>query len=337
MLVSVVIPTHNGRGRLAECLGAVFEAAGECRGDKVEIIVVDDASTDGTAEWCRGNWKAVHLVEDAANKGFAGAANAGIAAAGGEWVALLNDDAVAERGWISGARLDEQDSRVGAVASRIMKLGQADTIESCGDGYTVAGLAYHRQTTGPGQGGAGGAGAVRVFSACAAAAFYRREALEQAGGFEERFESHYEDVDLGFRLNLLGWRTVYEGESACRHRSASSYGELSFKKIRNSARNSETVFFSCVPARLLFVYVWPHLAAVAAQAVLRIRQGGLIAFAAGKADFVTSLGFVINRRRRIQKTRSRPDGELRKMIDANWVRLHILDRARAGSRPRLAK
>ena len=120
MLVSVVIPSYNGRHLLAECLPTVFGAVGAFDAESVEVIVADDASTDGTAEWLRAEWPAVKVVTLDGNGGFPRAANRAAAAASGDWVAILNNDTAVDAGWIKEARLSDCPRGVGAVASKIV-------------------------------------------------------------------------------------------------------------------------------------------------------------------------------------------------------------------------
>jgi len=318
MLVSVIIPTFNGKHRLGRCLDAVEAACGKLPPGETEVVVVDDGGTDGTARYVAENHPTARVIRLETNRGFAAAVNAGSRAAGGEWLAVLNDDTAVEAAWISGARLDERPGGVAAVASLIVDFA-AGVVQSAGDGYSAAGLAFQRSSGEP-VCAAGRRG--RVFSACAAAAFYRRSVFLEMGGFDEDFESYYEDVDLGFRLNLMGLRTIYEPESVCRHLGAASHGPASWRRLRNSARNCEIVFFSCMPASLLVRRLPAHAAAVAMQAVLRVFQGGLLPFLAGKAAFAGAIARVLRRRRRIQDKAVSGAAGIFAMVDYNWLTLH---------------
>lgn len=323
MLLSVVIPSHNGRHLLEDCLASVERAAARLPAGCVEILVVDDASDDSTLEWLTQHWREVKCVRLSENGGFAAAANAGIARARGEWVALLNNDTEVDALWIISAARHFDEARTACVASRVLEHGTGIT-ESAGDGYTIAGLAYQG---GNGERFDGVAQAFRTFSACAAAAFYRRSALDEVGLFEVRLESYYEDVDLGFRLNLRGFRTICEPASICYHHRGSSYGGASWRKLKNSARNSETVFFSCMPRSLLFKSLPAHLAATLAQGVWRAANGGLLPFLAGKIAFLFDLPWVLRRRRRIQSQVREPGG-LVGVVEPNWFSIHIAKRLR---------
>lgn len=321
VLISVVIPSFNGRKLLAGCLSSVEKAARELPAGSVEIVVVDDASTDGTAEWLARRRPRVRCIRLGENGGFAAAANAGIAAARGRWVAVLNNDTAVAAKWISAAARHFDHREIGCVASRIVVHG-TDITESAGDGYTIAGLAYQGEN---GIASTGGRDAYTTFSACAAAAFYRRCALDEAGVFEERLESYYEDVDLGFRLNLQGWQTVCVPQSVCYHMRGGSYGAHPWRMISNSARNSEIVYFSCMPGALLLRGLHAHAATLVAQACLRALQGRLAAFLAGKLAFLAHIPWIIRRRRRIRQFRS-SETQLADLIKRDWFSIHITRR-----------
>ena len=163
----------------------------------------------------------------------------------------------------------------------------------------------------------------RVFAACAAAAFYRLEAFWDAGGFDESFGGYYEDVDLGFRLNLRGWKTIYAPGSVCRHRVGASYGRLSPRAVANSARNSDVVFFSCMPAGLLARALPARVAAIAAQVLLRVGQRRLLPYLSGKMQFLSSLPATLRRRRHIQR-RTRVDArDIADALEHRWLRAHL--------------
>lgn len=335
MLVSIIIPSFNGKAHLGRCLESVVAACSQMQEGEVETIVVDDASTDATAEYIQERWPGVRVVALSRNLGFAAAVNEGARAARGEWIAVLNNDTVVDERWLSSASLRQRGTDVGAVASRIMTFGEPAMIQSAGDGYTAAGLAYQRHSGEPAE--AGGA-ARRVFSACAAAAFYRRSVYLEAGGFDETFKCYYEDVDLGFRLNLMGYSTLYEPDSFCRHLGAASHGRRSWLRLKHSARNSELVFFSCMPATLLVSCLPAHAAAVLLQAALRICRGGLLPFMAGKAAFVAMLPQVFRRRRRIQNGARERRIDIRNIMNENWLMAHagcLLNRRGTGPTPRV--
>ena len=115
-LCSIVIPTYNGRALLETCLGSIFRHLPVGRAWATEIIVVDDASTDGTFKWVATHYPPVRLVHRPRNGGFCAAANAGLSAARGQFIQLLNNDTQVTPGWLEAGLAPFADPTVGSVA-----------------------------------------------------------------------------------------------------------------------------------------------------------------------------------------------------------------------------
>src|SRR5262249_9457092 len=158
----------------------------------IEVIVVDDASTDGTAEWLAQEEPEVRVVRLERNRGFCAAANAGIAAAGGQFIQLLNNDTEVTAGWIDEGLSPFTDATVGSVAPLVRVRSDPSRVDSAGDAYAGVGWPTKR---GHGQPAAGWAARPieEVFGASGSSAFYRAEALRRAGGLDPLFGSYYED------------------------------------------------------------------------------------------------------------------------------------------------
>ncbi len=200
-----MIPNWNGRGWLAGCLGAL---AAQDRA-ATEVIVVDNGSRDGSVEYLESEHPAVRLVALTENTGFAHAANRGIEAAAGELVALVNTDVVLSADWL--ARTSAAlvaDPQAAAVACKMLSLSEPSRVYDAGDVLRRDGACEQRGRFGLDDGRWDTAG--EVFGACAGAALYRRDALLEIGGFDQRYFAYLEDVDLALRLRLAGWRCRYE-------------------------------------------------------------------------------------------------------------------------------
>ena len=150
------------------------------------------------------------------------AANTGIRASCGDIVELLNDDTEVHAGWASSALEWFQDSSVAAVAPVVLTGADRSVVDSAGDRYYVGGIAGkrgHREPLTPAY-----LSARPVFGASGSSAFYRRQALQRVGGFPESFGAYFEDVDLAFRLQRAGYRTIFEPASRVFHHVSASYG-----------------------------------------------------------------------------------------------------------------
>jgi GT2 family glycosyltransferase len=280
---SIVIPTYNGRELLRCCLASIERHRPDARAYPIEIVVVDNGSADGTAEWLAQTRPAIRLVRLERNGGFCAAANAGIAAARGRFIQLLNNDTEVTAGWVEAALAPFADKTVGSVAPLVLVRSDPTRVDSAGDSYALVGWPTKRGhgqpteawTTRPGD---------DVFGASGSSAFYRTEALQIAGGFDPLLVSYYEDIDLAFKLRWAGYRNVFAPESRILHDISATNDHRSPELQRRIARNAELVFWSNLPLRMLILAAVPHLAFITAQAAWRLARGRLRPFAAGKLD-----------------------------------------------------
>jgi GT2 family glycosyltransferase len=252
--VSVVIPNWNGREWLPGCLAAIAAQSLPA----TEVIVVDNGSQDGSSAYLRDEHPAVRVLELGSNTGFARAANEGIRAAAGELVALVNTDVVLSDDWLERtvAAL-AADSGAASVASKILWSGDRSLVYDAGDVLRRDGVCEQRGRFGldqprwdqPGE----------VFGACAAAALYRREAVLELGGFDERYFAYLEDVDLALRLALAGWRCRYEPAVAL-HAGEGSSGALAGGHWFFVARNTIVLVAKAFPVRWLPLVAYRQIA-----------------------------------------------------------------------------
>jgi GT2 family glycosyltransferase len=241
--VSVVVPTFRGGAVLARCLESLRRQ--DLSG--FECIVVDDGSGDGTAARVREAFQEVRVVALAANQGFCRAVNHGIRAARGRYVALLNDDTVADPSWLRGLiETMEGDPEIGFCASRMLRYDAPEILDGAGDGYSRHGLSFR---VGRGEPDRGQYGPRDVLWASGGACAYRRRVLDELGLLDETFEAYYEDVDLGLRARSAGWRGRYVPESAVRH--VGSWSDRGDRSTFLTTRNSLLVVAKHWPGRLI--------------------------------------------------------------------------------------
>jgi GT2 family glycosyltransferase len=218
-LLSVVIPNWNGRAFLPTCLDALARLTY----GPVEVLVVDNASSDGSPELVRRDYPWARLIALPVNAGFTGACNAGIWAARGEFVALLNNDTEVDAGWAE-AVVDAfgRGPDIGSVASKMLLFDRRDHIHTAGDFFTLDGRAGNR---GVWQQDNGQFDAEEyVFSACGGSAVYRRAMLDAIGVLDDDFFFSLEDIDLGWRAQLAGWRCLYTPRAIVYHHLAATGG-----------------------------------------------------------------------------------------------------------------
>ncbi len=303
---SVIIPNWNGIIHLEACLNSlVKQSINDC-----EIIVVDNASTDGSQDFICENYPAVRLFQLEENRGFTGACNAGYEASTGEYIILLNNDTEVAPDWLEQLNLAfEKQPQAGILASKILLYDRRDTLHAAGDYYQVNGIPGNR---GVWQVDVGQYDEVEVvFSACGAAAAFRRSMIQEIGFLDEAFYFSCEDVDLGWRAQLSGWQVVYVPSAVVYHKLKATGGSVIGSYF--DGRNFLYLIWKNYPWSLLKRY-WPKIL----RAQLKITWNALKAWRgpAARARLMGQLvGFLtlyrmFANRRRIQASRQIDDAGL---------------------------
>ena len=241
---TIVIPNINGKGWLKDSIESIYAQTEQ----DFELIVVDNGSTDESLAIARSYVGRANytLIENAENTGFSYAVNQGIRAAKGEFVALFNNDAFAEPDWLANLlAAAEQDERIFAVSSLMIRHFERELADDAGDYVTI--LGYQK----PG----------RVFSACGGAALYRKSILDKIGLFDEHFFAYFEDVDISWRANSLGYKNVYCPTARCYHICGATTGAVRYNPFKSvqSGRNSILLPYKNMPI-LMFLLNLPFLA-----------------------------------------------------------------------------
>ena len=295
-LCSVVIPTFNGRALLERCLASIFEHRPPDPAITLEVLVSDDASTDGTLEWLSSAYPDVRVIRAERNGGFCTAANAGIAAARGHFIQLLNNDTEVSAGWIESAITLFTNPSVGSISPLVRMRSQPARVDSAGDTYNLFGRPAKRGHGQPARLYAG-RGIEEVFGASGSSAFYRADVLKQLGGYDSLYGSYYEDVDLAFRLRWAGFRCLFAPACVIYHDVSATYDHGSPNLQRRMSRNAEFLFWTNMPGRRLVIALVPRVFFLAAQTFWRLARGRLRPFLQGKLDAAVAWREILTRRR----------------------------------------
>lgn len=240
--VSVIVVNWNGQQHLERC----FTALQRQTYPHVEMILVDNGSTDGSLKYMREHFPAVRIIANRTNQGFAAPNNQGFAAARGKYIATLNNDTEASAGWLAALVHElETHPQAGMAASLMCFADSPGTVNSAGIEINTLGIAWDRlsgrpvheaQATGD------------IFGACAGAALYRKEMLERTGGFADHFFAYMEDVDLAWRAQLGGWTCRYTPDAHVLHVHSATSGEQSPFKLFLLGRNKVWLIARCYPS-----------------------------------------------------------------------------------------
>lgn len=296
--VAVIIVTYNSGIFLARCLRALsLQTLAPTR-----IIVVDNGSEKPVAELVN-KFPRVALVRLSENVGFARANNIAIQRTGDcAWVALLNPDAYPAPDWLEkmlrAARLSPEFAFFG---SRMLAAGSPEKLDGIGDCYHVFGLPWRF-----GHGcRANGRFLLKreIFSPCAAAALYRRDILAAAGGFDESYFCYLEDVDLGFRLRLLGYRCAYVPDALVLHEGSVVTGRRSEFSVYYGHRNVVWTFVKNMPRPALVFFLLPHLVLNCLAVIWYCFRGQGKTVVKAKYDAVRGLPGILKKRKTVQKHR----------------------------------
>jgi GT2 family glycosyltransferase len=248
-LASVVIPNYNGAVWLQACL----ESLARQEFQDFEVILVDNGSTDGSTKLAQKVYPQLELIAFDTNRGFAVAVNQGIKRAGGEYVALLNSDTVVQPDWLGALvrTLDASLPEVGAVASKMLLMDTPHLIDDAGDILCWTGAA---EKVGHGQPADSFTESREIFSPSGGATLYRKRFLDELGGFDEAYFAYLEDVDLGMRGRLHGYRYLFEPSAEVLHKG---YGSRITKSnyVRLMTRNRLMLFLKSIPTVLLIKHV----------------------------------------------------------------------------------
>jgi GT2 family glycosyltransferase len=281
--------------------GCLDSLAGQARPPS-ETVVVDNGSVDGSLELLSASYPEVRVLELGRNTGFAHAANRGIEAVETDAVALVNTDVELAPDWL--ARLTavlDGDRRLAAVACKMVDLADPSRLYDAGDVLRRDGACEQRGRFQLDDGRFDTP--EELFAACAGAALYRRQAVLDVGGFDERFFTYLEDVDLGLRLRLAGWRCAYE-PAVARHAGGGSSWQLRRSVDGWVARNTLLLVVKAFPLRWAPLVAYRQLG----WAWHALRERRLGAHVIALLSAIPLLGEMLRDRRRLRSRAVVPVG-----------------------------
>ncbi len=320
-LVSIIIVNYNGRHLLKECLESIYKQSYQ----NIEIILVDNASEDGSVEFVNESFPDVKVIKLDKNIGFAGGNLEGLKYATGDYIMLINNDVVIDKDCIMNLVLAmERHPDVGIGAAKMLVYGK-DIIDSAGDGLSTSLKGFKR-----------GEGLQLnhfdkeeyVFGACAGATIYRRQMIDNVDFFDDDFFLIHEDTDLNLRAQLAGWKVLYIPFAIVYHKVRSTIGNMSDTAVYYSLRNSELVrikniptviFLRCLPAFLLgslldFIY-------------FALKHGKIRLYFKAKIDALSLMPKMLSKRRQILRKKVVPNVYLKNLLtplyEKNFFKIKI--------------
>lgn len=265
---TVVIPNYNGIRYIKNCLDALKAQDT----DDYCIIVVDNGSEDGSMELIRDSYPDVQLIALPENIGFAAAVNIGIKESRTPYVILLNNDTEVERSFVRELTEGISSKRdVFSASAKLLKYDKRDMIDDAGDMYCALGWAfaigkdkkeseYNRER--------------ELFAACAGAAIYRKRLFKEVGYFDERHFAYLEDIDIGYRARIHGYKNVYLPKARVYHMGSATTGSrYNEKKVRLASRNSIYLVYKNMPAPQIMLNLPFLIAGVAIKQLFFIKKG----------------------------------------------------------------
>lgn len=328
--VTAIIVNWNSWDILFHCLERLQRQTVQC----FNVLVIDNASDLPAPIEILSQYPNVTLIQNQANigfaaannqaimkanLGFAGRNNVALAECDTEFVALLNPDAFPEPDWLERllAAADAYPD-VAAFGSRQLCQGSPEVLDGIGDSYHMSGLVW-RERHGVLQ-HASDLVPREIFSPCAAAALYRRQALVDVGGFDENYFCYVEDVDLGFRLRLAGHKAMYVPDAVVHHvGSATTGGQHSDFSVYHGHRNLVWTFVKNMPGTLFWLLLPLHLMMNVLMVVwFMVRGQGRVVLRA-KWDAIKGLPKVWAKRRQIQARRVAKVKDIWRVLDKRVI------------------
>ena len=252
MKVTIVIPNYNGKHFMEPCLSSLSEQTYK----DFHILVVDNASSDGSIEYMEENYPDIELIKLQKNYGFSKAVNIGIQHSRTPYVILLNNDTTVDTRYVEEmVKAIEKSPKIFSVSSKMIQMYHPELIDSAGDLYTLSGWGVCR---GCGRPVSNYTKYDEIFTACAGAAIYRRSVFDEIGYFDENHFAYLEDIDIGYRARIYGYYNMYCPTALVYHvGSGTSGSKYNSFKVKLAARNNLYLNYKNMPALKLVLNFIP--------------------------------------------------------------------------------
>ncbi len=303
---SIIIPNWNGQHFLETCLDSLRAQTYPA----IEVIIVDNASSDGSQAYVKANYPEVILIELEKNQGFTGACNIGMEAARGDFIALLNNDTEVEPNWVDEiVKAFDSHPDVGIVASKMLLFDRRNYIHTAGDFFTTDGCAGNRGVWEKDEGQYDRAD--YVFAACGGSSAYRKSMLDRIGLLDNDYFFLLEDMDLAWRAQLAGYKVLYVPSAVVYHRLSATGGGVTASFY--DGRNGIWLLVKNLPAALWRKYarqILKRQVLLAWQALKAWRGAEARARLRGIAAGLLTMRGALRKRKRIQPTKTVTDDYL---------------------------
>lgn len=231
MEVSIIIPNYNGLRFMKDCLNSLAKQTYK----DYKLLIVDNGSSDGSKEYFKEN--SIDFIDLDTNLGFAGGCNEALKLVDTKYVILLNNDTEVFPDYVEKlVQAIKKDEKIFSVSPLMINAHKKELVDDAGDGLCLLGFAYQ---IGVGEKIINYTKSKEVFTACAGAAIYRMDILREIGFFDEMHFAYLEDIDLGFRARLKGYKNIFCPSAKVYHLgSATSGSKYNSFKVRLAARNN---------------------------------------------------------------------------------------------------
>lgn len=276
--VTILIPNYNGIKYVKDCFESIKKQT-----IRSEVIIVDNGSTDKSLALIKEEYPEFELIELGKNTGFANAVNVGIKSAKTEFVFLLNNDTVLEKHATEHLlKTIKKDKKIFSISSKMLQMKEPHNIDDCGDLYCALGWAF---SPGRDKSKSNYRKLAPITSACAGAAIYRKKIFEEIGYFDDEHFCYLEDVDVGYRARIYGYKNIYDPGAIVYHAgsgtSGSRYNEF---KEKLTVANNIYFIYKNFPLLQLIINLPLILMGILIKMVYFYKKGLIKAYLKGLSD-----------------------------------------------------